>query len=263
MGKLYPFLLALLLPAISHAQIIWDFSAATPLSGTPAGVSISAVSQGNNNGTTTLLTTTSASSGYTGATGGSNAGAAANVGAFRPDTTTYFEWTLTPVAGISITVSQVNFGSRSTSTGPQAYDIRTSLDNFASAAASSTLANNSVWTLLTNLTTIAGASGQAITIRIYAYNGAGNASKNTANWRIDDLSVTVATSGSVPVPTVTASPASLLSFATVAGSASTTQSLTIGGANLSANITATASAGYELSRDGNTFLTAQIGRAHV
>jgi hypothetical protein len=137
MGKLYLLVLAFLLPGLSRAQIIWDFSTATPLSGIPAGVSVSAVSQGNNNGTTTLLTTTSASSGYTGATGGNNAGAAANVGAFSPDTSTYFEWTLTPAAGVSITVSQINFGSRSTGTGPQAYDIRTSLDNFATAAASS------------------------------------------------------------------------------------------------------------------------------
>src|SRR5690242_11110056 len=113
MGKLYLLLLAFLQPAMSQAQIIWDFSTATPLSGTPAGVSVSAVSQGNNNGTTTLLTTTSASSGYTGATGGNNAGAAAFTGPFRPDTTTYFEWTLTPVAGVAITVSQINFGSRS------------------------------------------------------------------------------------------------------------------------------------------------------
>src|SRR5215475_11908599 len=117
MGKLYPLLLAFLLPVISHAQIVWDFSSATPTSGVPAGVTVSAVSQGNNNGITTLLTTTSASSGYTGASGTNNAGAAANVGAFRPDTTTYFEWTLTPAATVSITVSQINFGSRSTGTG--------------------------------------------------------------------------------------------------------------------------------------------------
>src|SRR6201989_3299676 len=99
MGKLYPFLLALLLPAISHAQIIWDFSTATPLSGTPAGVTVSAVIQGNNNGTTPLLTTTSASSGYAGATGGNNAGAAARVGALDPTLSAYFELTLTPDAG--------------------------------------------------------------------------------------------------------------------------------------------------------------------
>ena len=175
MGKLYLLMLAFLLPAISHAQITWDFSTSTPSSGVPAGVSVSAVSQGNNNGTTTMLTASSVSSGYTGASGGNNAGAAANVGAFRPDTTTYFEWTLTPAVGVAITVSRVNFGSRSTSTGPQAYDIRTSLDSFATAAASSTLTNNGVWTPFSNTTSIVGATSQAITIRIYAYNGADNA----------------------------------------------------------------------------------------
>ena len=253
MGKLYLLVLAFLLPAMSQAQIIWDFSTATPLSGVPAGVSVSAVSQGNNNGTTTLLTTTSASSGYTGATGSNNAGAATNVGAFNPDSSTYFEWTLTPAAGVSITVSQINFGSRSTGTGPQAYDIRTSLDNFATAAASSMLANNSTWALLTNAVSVAGASGQAITFRIYAYNGAGNALKNTANWRIDDLSITTATSGSIPVATLQVTPTSLSSFSAVSGSASAAQTVTVGGSNLTAGILAAASTGYEISRDGNTY----------
>ena len=247
--------MALLLPAIGHAQIIWDFSTATPNSGVPAGVTVPAVSQGNNNGTTTLLTATSASSGYGGATGGNNAGAAANIGAFRPDTTTYFEWTLTPAAGVAVTVSQVNFGSRSTSTGPQAYDIRTSLDNFATAAASGVLANNSAWALMSNALSVAGVQGQAITFRLYAYNGAGNASKSTANWRIDDLSVTAATSGSIPLPAITVSPSSLPSFAAVAGTASGTQNVTVGGANLTAGITAISSAGFEISRDGNNFFT--------
>src|SRR6186713_1684587 len=103
MGKLYLLALAFLLPAMSYAQITWDFSTATPLTGVLAGVSVSAVTQGNNNGTTPLLTTTSASSGYAGATGGNNAGAAASIGAYRPDTTVYFEWTLTPAAGVAIT----------------------------------------------------------------------------------------------------------------------------------------------------------------
>jgi hypothetical protein len=253
MGKLYPLLLALFLPFISPAQIIWDFSTATPLSGAPAGVSVSAVSQGNNNGTTPLLTTTSASSGYTGATGGNNAGASANVGAFRSDSSTYFEWTLTPAAGVSVTVSQINFGSRSTGTGPQAYDIRTSLDNFAAAAATAPLANSSAWALLSNSISLAGAPGQAITIRIYAYNGAGNAGKNTANWRIDDLSVTTTASGSVPIPAIRVSPSSLPPFNVVSGNASSPKMVTIGGSNLTANILATVSAGFELSRDGNSF----------
>jgi len=254
MRKLYLVVLVFLLPAMSYAQITWDFSSATPLSGVPAGVTVSAIAQGNNNGTTTLLTTTSASSGYTGATGGNNAGAAANVGAFRADTTTYFEWTLTPAAGVAITVSQINFGSRSTGTGPQAYDIRTSLDNYATAAASSTLTNNSTWALFTNTISIGGASGQAITFRLYAYNGAGNASKNTANWRIDDLSVLATTSGNVPLPTLTVTPSSL-SFSAVSGSPSAAQTVHIGGVNLTADITAVVGGGYEISGDGNAYST--------
>ena len=256
MGKLYLLVLSFLLPAITNAQILWDFSTATPATGIPAGVSVSAVAQGNNNGTTTLLTTTSASTGYTGATGGNNAGAAANIGAFRPDTTTYFEWTLTPAATVSITVSQISFGSRSTGTGPQAYDIRTSLDNFAAPAATGALANNSTWALISSPVSLAGTQGQPVTIRLYAYNGTGNASKNTANWRIDDLSITVATSGTVPVPTITVSPTSLPAFTAVTGSASAAQTVTVGGTNLTANITANASTGFELSTDGASYTPA-------
>jgi hypothetical protein len=264
MGKLYLLVLAFLLPALTHAQINWDFSTATPTSGAPAGVSVSAVSQGNNNGTTALLTTTSASSGYTGATGGNNAGAAANIGVFDPTVSTYFEWTLTPAATVSITVSQVNFGSRSTGTGPQAYDLRTSLDNFGTAVATGTLSNTSAWALISNATSLTGAAGQPITIRLYAYNGAGSASKNTANWRIDDLSVTAATTGSVPVPAISVSPSSLPAFTAIAGSASPSQTVTIGGSNLTANIIATASTGFELSGDGSAYtptftLTPQSG----
>ncbi|HTJ12640.1 MAG TPA: choice-of-anchor J domain-containing protein [Dinghuibacter sp.] len=262
MGKLYSLLCVLLLPFVSNAQIVWDFSTATPLSGVPAGITVSAVSQGNNNGTTTLLTTTSASSAYPGATGGNNAGAAANVGGYRPDTTTYFEWTLTPAAGVAVTVTQISFGSRSTGTGPQAYDIRTSLDNFAAPAATGSLANNSAWALISSPTALPGTPGQAITIRIYAYNGTGNASKNTANWRIDDLSVLATASGNVPVPAITVFPASLSGFAAVAGSASPAQTITVGGVNLTAGISATASAGFELSRDGSNF-SATVGLAQT
>ncbi len=38
MGKLYLFLLAFVLPMLTHSQVLWDFSTATPLSGIPANV---------------------------------------------------------------------------------------------------------------------------------------------------------------------------------------------------------------------------------
>src|SRR5437868_4063429 len=128
MRKLYTLLALAFLPCLIQAQITWNFITATPSSGTPVAniSSVSDLSQGNNNGTTTLLSAVSASSGYNGATGGNNAGAAARVGALVTGTSgsAYFEFTLTPEPGFVINISKVDFGSRSTGTGPQAFDIR-------------------------------------------------------------------------------------------------------------------------------------------
>src|ERR1700722_7204533 len=170
MRKLYLLAIVFLLPVMSYAQVYWDFSTATPLSGIPANLTVSAVTQGNDNGTTTLLTSPSASSGYTGASGGSNAGAAAFTGAFDTTSTTYFQWTVTPPPGVSLTVTQVSFGARSTSTGPKNYDIRTSLDGFAAAAATAAVSANSVWALNNNTVSLTTTPGQPVTFRLYVYN---------------------------------------------------------------------------------------------
>jgi DNA/RNA endonuclease G (NUC1) len=188
--------------------IAWNFGTAAPgvadpSSGLPADISGGTVTQGNNNGTTTMLTNSSVSSGYTGATGSFNAGAAARIGALNTAAggSAYFQFTLTPVAGKQLAVSGVSFGSRSTSTGPQAYALFTSLDGFAAPIATGTLANTSVWVLQAPaFPPVTGPVGAAITFRIYAYNGAGNASAGTANWRIDDLKVTAATVTPPPAP---------------------------------------------------------------
>ena len=118
--------LAFALPHSVAAQTVyWNFGTtngvATPTSGVPAGVSVGAVSQGNNNGTTTLLSTTSPSSGYTGASGQFNAGAAARVGALNTATNAYFEFTVTPQSNYEFTLTGISFGSRETGTGPKAY----------------------------------------------------------------------------------------------------------------------------------------------
>src|SRR5688572_10106979 len=190
------------LTAFNQSTFSWNFGTdaanPNPSSGTPvAGLTISGVSQGNNNGTTVLLTTTSASLGYTGSSGQFNAGAAARVGALNlaASGSAYFEFTLTPDAEKTVSITNINFGSRSTGTGPQAYTIRTSLDAFASDAATAAVPNNSLWALYTNIVSVTSAEGAAATIRIYGYNGAGTPSVNTANWRIDDLSVTVSVTG--------------------------------------------------------------------
>src|SRR5882757_1381122 len=202
MQKLYTILIVILFPLFSQAQIVWDFTTANPTSGIPANTMVSAVTQGNNNGTTALITSVSVSSGYTGASGGNNAGAAARIGALDQTAGTgsaYFEFTLTPAAGAAVSLSQINFGSRATGTGPKNYDIRTSADGYAGALASAALAASSTWALFSNTVSLTGATDQAITIRIYGYNGSGSPAAGTANWRIDDLSVTVSdTSGGTP-----------------------------------------------------------------
>ncbi len=259
MQKLYVILIAFMFPLFSQAQIVWDFSSANPTSGVPANTTVSAVTQGNNNGTTALITSVSVSSGYPGASGGNNAGAAARIGALDQTAGTgsaYFEFTLTPAAGAAISLSQISFGSRATGTGPKNYDIRTSTDGFATALASAALATGSTWAFFSNPVSLTGTTDQVITIRIYGYNGSGSPAAGTANWRIDDLAVTLSDNGGgggTPAPSILVSPATLTGFTTNTGTASPAQSITVSGSNLTTDITITAPAGYEISADNTAF----------
>jgi uncharacterized protein len=184
--------------AQAQVNLTWNFGTsagnAAP-AGLPSDVTGGAVIQGNNNGTTTLLTTTSVSSGYAGASGQFNAGAAARIGAYNPVSSAFFQLTLAPDAGKQLTLSAVQFGSRSTGTGPQAYAIYTSVDAFAAPVATGTFANNSAWVLHTpTITSVTGGAGVPVTVRIVGFNGTGSPNAGTANWRIDDLRVTISTS---------------------------------------------------------------------
>ncbi len=197
---------ALSLSAADSGVLSWDFATATPSNGLPAEITNATVSQGANNGTTALLTAVSVSSGYTGASGGSNAGAAARVGPLNrtPGTgSAYFEFTLETVPGRQLVVSSFTFGTRSTGTGPQAFALFSSVDDFTTPIASGPLANNSAWAFIAPaFAAFAAVPGTPITFRLYGYNGAGNAGVSTANWRIDDLKVgvtAVANSATPPV----------------------------------------------------------------
>lgn len=181
----------------AQAQVtdtIWNMTAATP-SASGTNVLGSSITSGNNNGTTTLLTSTSVSN-FSGASAGNNAGAAARTAALNTaaNGSAYFEVTLTPQNGATLTVSEINFGSRGTSTGPQAYSVRTSTDSYATDFVTGALLANSTWALKTN-SGLSLAFSSAVTFRIYGYNGAGSASVNTANWRLDDLTFKTSSSG--------------------------------------------------------------------
>ncbi len=187
--------------AVNPYTVSYDFSTASPLLITSPFVAASNVSQGNNNGTTALITGTSPSSGYLNASGGSNAGASARTGALSVGSSgsAYFEFTLTPTAG-SVSFNSISFGDRSTGTGPEAFNLRSSLDNYASDLASGTIGNNSNWTLLTPTLLATSSSGSPITYRLYGSGGTGSATPSTANWRIDDLSLSGSATVAVGMP---------------------------------------------------------------
>ena len=186
------------LTAYPSGVIYWNFNTNTTTVA-PTGWTIGAVSQGNNNGTTTMLTIVSPSSGYTNsygipASGGTNAGAAARIGAIDTGTngSAYFEFTVTaPNNSTNLAITNLSFGSRSTSTGPQSYGIRSSEDNYVANLAGGALLTNSTWALASNSLSVRMTNGVSKTFRVYGYNGSGNATAGTANWRIDDLTLGV------------------------------------------------------------------------
>ena len=192
------------------APLIWDFSTAAPAAGLPVTVTGGSLTQGNNYGTTTLLSAVSASSGYRGATGVNNAAAVARVGAFNPGTdgSAYFEFTLTPSEGYQLSATALSFGSRSTSTGPAAYALYTSVDDFTAPIATGVLAANSVWSLQAPaFNAVTALTGTSITFRLYGYNGVGSSASGSVNWRIDDLKLTLGVIvGPDVAPTITTQP---------------------------------------------------------
>jgi len=183
------------------ATLIWNFTDdnATFDVGTPVDFTISPLSVGNSLGTVAdPVNSTSSSSGYTGSTGTGNIGNAYSTGSLST-ARGYIEFTVTPSAGFTFSLSDMDFGARSTSTGPQGYALRSSADSYATDIFSVTVANNSVWTLKDNTFTAfeSAVAGEAVTFRLFGYNGTGSPGNNTINGRIDDISLTIT---AVPEP---------------------------------------------------------------
>lgn len=155
---------------------------------------------GNSLGTvSTPIGNQTVSSGYAGASGAYNIGNATKTGALDPTTSSYISFTVTPTGGnTAVSLSNLSFGSRSTSTGPIAIALRSSTDGFAADITTTAVSASSAWTLQnptlpTNSFTAT--SGQPIEFRFYGYGGGGNANNNTINWKIDDVTLTI-----TPVP---------------------------------------------------------------
>lgn len=200
----------------SAAVVYWNCSTAdsTSILGSDAtGITSAAFTDPAVNQSTTvgLISSSSSSSGYTGASGLSNFAADAKIGSWS-SSSTYFLITLTPAAGYAIRLDSFSLGTRSTSTGPTAISFYSSIDNYASAIGSVTVSANSTWALSSASfggNSLTGSTDSAVAVRIYGSGGSGT-QPTTANWRIDDISLSVTP---VPEPMTWA----LIVFATVFG----------------------------------------------
>ena len=184
------------------AQVVWNFGttagSAAPSSNSLTNLAVSSLTHVNNNGSTTLLSTTSASSGYGGASGQYNAAASTAAGtSLNTTTATAFQFTLTPDEGYSLTISNISFATRSSSTGATQVAVRSSIDGFGTDLATGASPNGS-WSLLSPGSFSSITATSPVTIRIYGY-GNTLSSTGTANWRIDDLSVNASVSA-IPEP---------------------------------------------------------------
>ena len=188
-------LIILVMPSVTSAQITWNFNSSTASSGTVSNLTVGAITQVNNNGSTTLINNgTPASSGYSGASGGNNGNFSAKTGSVNTGTSTYAQIVLTPASNYSVRLTGLTWGNYSVSTsGPSTVAIYTSADNYAAPVATASVLQNSSWALLSPVfNAVAANKGTALTVRIYAYGGTGSSpSAGTANWRIDDLKLSV------------------------------------------------------------------------
>lgn len=125
--------------------------------------------------------------------------------------TNYFEFTITPASGYTITLSALSFGYRSTTSGPAAIAVRSSGDGHATDLATSSLTRSSTaWFDTGSLTLTSVSFSSPTTFRIYG-SGATSAS---GTLRIDDVALYGSTSA-VPEPSTYAAIAGGMSLAGV------------------------------------------------
>ena len=193
---------------VTPVPLLWNFTGATTgvAASSPANVTPSVFSGGNSNGAVTFISSTSSSTTSLGFSGTNNAGAAARTGALNTaaNGSAYFEFTLTPTSGFKATMTDFSFGSRSTGTGPQAYSIRSSADNYATDVLTGTLGADGSWALKSH-TGLTLEFDAPRTYRIYGHSGVGSASAGTANWRVDDIRLLINVVEKA-TPTITTAP---------------------------------------------------------
>jgi hypothetical protein len=257
------------------ADYFWNFGTVAPgdsnlTSGTLPNVTVSPVSVGNIFGDSlaygSMLDSGVPSTGYGGASGGYKAVQAARIGSLvnTPGGSAYFEIILTPAAGYAVTVNSIQFGNRSTATGPSAYAVRTDKDQYTANIASGTVGTISAWELAapSMISTPTGIAGVPLHVRIYGYAGSGQAQPGSLNWNIDDLDLNVTVGSASATPYLSVNPWTLTGFEYLVSSLgpSATQTDTLTGVGLDGTaVTVLPPANFEVStNNGSTWNTASF-----
>ncbi len=176
-------------PTTNASSTASDVSASvfSGLNGTPATGSGSPVYSAGSGGS--YFTATA----WTGAAPGSN----------------YFQFTITPDSGYSISTTTLTFGYRATPTGPTAYSIRSSADSYTANLASGSFTNDGNWSSVGSISITLSGLVSATTLRLY---GSG-ASTAGGTLRVDDVGL----SGTVTAIPESSTYAAILGTVTLLG----------------------------------------------
>jgi hypothetical protein len=116
------------------------------------------------------------------------------------DPTKYYSFTVTPDTGYTLNLTQLDFFISRNANGPDAWQVRSSVDGFSSALGSGTgiyqgSPGAGPWTETTSLFSLQNAS--AVEFRIYGYEATGTGG---GNLRVDDVILTGETLPIMPEP---------------------------------------------------------------
>lgn len=178
------------LGAQEYLNPYWDMQSPLASYAASSSCTVSTLYPGNNFGNTVFLSATSSSTGYSGASGNWNASLAARSGPLQKEAmgSAYVEFSITPAPGFRFVFKSISFGVRSTQTGPRRWGLFHHENQYSLSLAQGALSNNSTWYYVTS-NGINYSAAQAISIRIYAFDGEGSPAINVANWRLDDLTL--------------------------------------------------------------------------
>jgi Secretion system C-terminal sorting domain/Family of unknown function (DUF5689)/Endonuclease/Exonuclease/phosphatase family len=151
----------------------------------------------------------------------------------------YFEFTIAPADNFLISLSSITFASQISTTGPTAWALRSSVDNYTTNLATGTnpLA---LATQAANLGTAIQNRNTAVTFRLYGYSAS-----STGTFRIDDLMINGTATTNFPNITLSKT---TMNFGNVGqNSVSAIQTYTITGRNLTSNVVLNITNGFTFS----------------